>query len=304
MAKVGDRVLYYLILKPCSYLPLGVMYFLGHFVFFLAYRVLHYRRKVIRQNLKNAFPEKSETELAQIEKSFYKYFIDFLVESVKAISISKKNVIKRTTIKNPELIDKLHAQNKNLIVLCGHYSNWEFYSLTLPELVKYNTYSVYQPLKNKFFDNVLYNSRTRNGMNLIKTKETIPFFNSSDSDENRMVILVNDQSPGNLNRAYWNYFLNQETGWNFGPEKLARKYDYAVLFGYARRIKRGHYEVEFRPLSLEPSLLQEGQITHKYSMMLEELIRERPQFWLWSHRRWKHKRPTEVPLVDKEKAIA
>lgn len=284
-------------------MPLGVLYFTSHFVYFLGYYIVGYRRKVIHTNLKNSFPEKSEQELKAIEKGFYKHFADFLVESIKSISISKENVLKRTTIKNPELIEKLYSQNKNLIVLCGHYSNWEFYSLSLPELVPYNTYSVYQPLKNKFFDTILYKSRTRNGMNLIKTKEVIPFFSNNNDGKNKMVILVNDQSPSNKNSAYWNEFLNQETGWNYGPEKLSKKYNYAVLFGYAHRTKKGHYEVEFRPITLEPQQLAEGQITHQYSKMLEDLIHEKPQFWLWSHRRWKHQRPASQ-MAKQEKAIA
>lgn len=247
----------------------------------------------MRANLEKAFPDKTEDELKKIEKGFYKHFIDFIFESIKAVSISNKEVLKRTSIKNPELLDALFKSDKNVIVTCGHYNNWEFYSLSLPELTPYKTYSIYQPLKNTFYDQILFNSRTRNGMNLIGTKDIIPFFSSS-TNEKKMVVIVNDQSPSNLKSAHWNTFLNQETGWNNGPEKLARKYDYTVLFGHSKKIKRGYYEVEFTTISENPAELAQGAVTDIYASLLEDLIKEKPEFWLWSHKRWKHKRPTTI----------
>jgi len=130
----------------------------------------------VRTNLNNAFPEKSDEEIKKIEKGFYKHFVDFIFESIKAISISDKQLTKRTSIKNPEMIEKLHEDGRSVIVVCGHFNNWEFYALSLPKMVNYDTYSVYQPLKNTFYDRILYKSRTRNGMNLVKTKDIIPFF--------------------------------------------------------------------------------------------------------------------------------
>jgi KDO2-lipid IV(A) lauroyltransferase len=293
MIKIADRILFYIILKPLSYFPLGLLYFFSNIVYFLAFNFVRYRRKVVRANLLTAFPNKSEAELKEIEKGFYKHFIDFIFESIKVVSISSKEVLKRTSIKNPELLNRLFAEDKNVIVTCGHYNNWEFYSLSLPKLTPYKTYSIYQPLKNKFYDQILFNSRTRNGMNLIGTKDIIPFFTAT-TDEKKMVIIVNDQSPSNLQSAYWNIFLNQETGWNNGPEKLARKYDYTVLFGHSKKIKRGFYEVEFTTIAEHPSQLEPGDITNIYAQLLEKLIQENPEFWLWSHKRWKHKRPSAV----------
>jgi len=290
MVKLADRILFYLILKPLSYFPLGILYFYSSIVASLTYHLVRYRRKVVRKNLEAAFPEKSAKEIKEIERGFYKHFSDFIFESIKAISISEKQLLKRTSIKNPELIEKLYAENKNLIVTCGHYNNWEFYALSLPKLINYKTYSVYQPLKNTFYDSILFNSRVRNGMKLIKTKELIPFF-AKKTDEKRMVIIVNDQSPSNKETAYWNTFLNQETGWNNGPEKLARKYDYAVLFGHSRQIKRGYYEVEFTTITENPRAMADGEITNAYAAILEGLIVANPRFWLWSHKRWKHRRP-------------
>ncbi|MBL7899758.1 MAG: lipid A biosynthesis acyltransferase [Crocinitomicaceae bacterium] len=290
MVKIADRILFYLILKPVSYLPLGFLYGISSVMAFLTYHLVRYRRKVVRKNLVAAFPDKSPAEIKEIEKGFYRHFCDFIMESIKAVSISDKQLAKRTSIKNPELIDKLYAQGKNIIVTCGHYNNWEFYALTLPKLVKYKTYSVYQPLKNTFYDKLLYNSRVRNGMELIKTRDLLPFF-SEQKNERRMVIIVNDQSPSNLKSAHWNTFLNQPTGWNIGPEKLAKKYDYVVLFGFSKRLRRGYYEVEFTTITENPVAMPDGAITNTYSKILEELIISNPRFWLWSHKRWKHPQP-------------
>ncbi|MCG8576027.1 MAG: lipid A biosynthesis acyltransferase [Flavobacteriales bacterium] len=263
-------------------------------VSFLTYRVIRYRRKVVHGNLVRAFPDKSAAEIQKIERDFYRHFMDFIAESIKAVSISKKQVLKRTSIKNPELLEELAKQNRSVIVVCGHYNNWEFYALSLPELVpSYTPYSVYQPLSNPFFDKILFRSRTRYGMNLIKTREVIPFFKNSTHQE-KLVVIVNDQSPSNKKKAHWNTFLNQETGWNIGPEKLAQKFDHVVLFGHSERVKRGYYEVEFKLITEDPPSMPKGEITDVYSKMLEELIISDPKNWLWSHKRWKHQRPDGV----------
>jgi Kdo2-lipid IVA lauroyltransferase/acyltransferase len=291
MVKIADRILFYIILKPLSYFPLGVLYFFSSIVGFLTYHVVRYRRKVVRTNLTNAFPNKSEAEITRIEKDFYKRFVDFIFESIKSVSISEKALNKRTSIKNPELVEDFYKKGKNVIVVCGHLNNWEYYSLRLPGQVSHKTHSVYQPLKNSFYDKILYKSRSRAGMRLIETKQLIPFF-KEETDEKRMVVIVNDQSPSNIEHAHWNTFLNQETGWNTGPEKLAKKFDYAVIFGHAKRIKRGYYEVEFNLITDSPVNTEEGFITDAYCKTLETLITESPSAWLWSHKRWKHKRPS------------
>jgi len=289
MVKIGDRLLFYLVLKPLSFMPLGLLFFYSDITFFLTFYVVKYRRKVVTQNLKNAFPDKSETELKKIEKGFYRHFTDFIFESIKSISISENNVLKRTSIKNKDLLDEYYKQGKNVLVVCGHYNNWEFYALSLPKKLQHSTYSLYQPLKNKFFDKILLNSRKRNGMNLIKTNDVISFFREENRNPKLMVI-VNDQSPTNKDKAYWNNFLNQETGWNVGPEKLAKKFNYVVLFGHSKKVERGSYEVEFTLVTENPQTTNDEFITDKYSSILEGIIKKKPEFWLWSHKRWKHKK--------------
>lgn len=287
MVKLGDRLLFYLVLKPLSYMPMSVLFFFSDITFFLSYHLVKYRRKVVKENLKNAFPEKTPDELKEIEKGFYHHFTDFIFESIKSISISEKDVLARTSIKNVELLDKYYKQNKNVLVVCGHYNNWEFYALSLPKQLKHTTYSLYQPLKNKFFDRILLNSRKRNGMKLIKTRDIFKFFQEK-NDNPKLMVIVNDQSPTNKQKAYWNTFLNQDTGWNVGPEKLAKKFNYVVLFGHSKKIKRGVYEVEFSLVTETPQQTNDEYITDKYSSILEDIIKKKPEFWLWSHKRWKH----------------
>lgn len=287
MVKLGDRLLFYLVLKPLSYMPMSVLFFFSDITFFLSYHLVKYRRKVVKENLKNAFPEKTPDELKEIEKGFYHHFTDFIFESIKSISISEKDVLARTSIKNVELLDKYYKQNKNVLVVCGHYNNWEFYALSLPKQLKHTTYSLYQPLKNKFFDRILLNSRKRNGMKLIKTRDIFKFFQEK-NDNPKLMVIVNDQSPTNKQKAYWNTFLNQDTGWNVGPEKLAKKFNYVVLFGHSKKIKRGVYEVEFSLVTETPQQTNDEYITDKYASILEDIIKKKPEFWLWSHKRWKH----------------
>lgn len=289
MSRIGDNLLFYLVLKPLSFLPLGILFFFSDIIFVLTYYIVKYRRKVVSENLKKSFPNKTDQELKIIERKFYHHFTDFIFESIRSISISEKNVISRTALKNQELLDKYYKQGKNVLVVCGHYNNWEFYALSLPKRLKHTTYSLYQPLKNKFFDKMLLNSRNRNGMKLIQTNDVISFFRE-DNINPKLMVIVNDQSPTNKNKAYWNTFLNQDTGWNVGPEKLAKKFDYVVLFGHSKKVKRGSYEVEFSLITETPKSTQDEFITDKYSAILEKVIQEKPEYWLWSHKRWKHKK--------------
>lgn len=289
MVKLGDRLVFYIVIKPLSYLPLSLLFFFSNVTYFLTYYLVKYRRKVVRQNLTNAFPDKNMSEIVKIEKGFYRHFTDFIFESIKSISISEQEVLKRTAIKNPELLDELYDQGKNVLILCGHYNNWEFYALSLPKKLKHDSYSLYQPLKNTFFDRIILNSRKRNGMQLIETRNVVNFFQNSNGSP-KMMVVVNDQSPTNQSKAYWNTFLNQETGWNIGPEKLAKKYDYVVLFGHSESVKRGYYEVEFNVITEQPASTNNDYITDKYASLLEDIIKKHPESWLWSHKRWKHKR--------------
>jgi KDO2-lipid IV(A) lauroyltransferase len=266
-----------------------MLYWISDLVYFVAYYLMGYRKNVVRQNLKNSFPHLKQEELKKIEKKFYKHFADFLVESAKSISISDKEIKKRCAIINPELINQYHDDGKNVIVLCGHYNNWEYYAVGIAQQMKHKTIAAYRPLKNKFFDNVILKSRQRFGIQMLSMRSIPRYFSKmKESDNPTMSIMVNDQSPGNPKTAYWNTFLNQETGWMKGAEKLARKYNQAVMFGCIRKVKRGFYEVTFYPITEKPKEEKDGYILDKHAEYLEMVIQENPQYWLWSHKRWKH----------------
>lgn len=290
MSKIFSPIIYYVWLVPTSYLPFGLLYFLSNIVYFLTYHIVGYRKQVVRENLYRAFPDKSDEELKKIEKEFYKHFADFLMESIKSISISEKEILKRCEIINPEIPAKYYDQGKSVLVLCGHYNNWEYYAVGLAQQMKHKTRAAYQPLNNSFFNKTIKRIRERYGIRMVAIKEIPRVFEEMKNDLS-MTVMVNDQSPTNPSKAYWNHFLGIETGWMMGAEKLAKRYNYPVLFGCIRKKKRGFYEVSFYEITDEPNSLPDGAIMDKHTELLEMVVKENPQYWLWSHRRWKHSKP-------------
>lgn len=276
---------------PISHLPYRVLYFVSNIVYLFTYYIIGYRKKVVRKNLTNSFPHLSHAELLSIEKKFYKHFADFLVESAKSVSISDKAIKERCALINPEILHKYFDEGKSVIVLCGHYNNWEYYAVGIAQQMKHSTIAAYKPLKNKFFDDVILKSRQRFGMKMMSMREIPRYFANNKMEQPTLSIMVNDQSPSNPKTAYWNTFLNQDTGWMKGAEKLAAKYDQAVLFGCIRKKKRGFYEVTFYPISDNVKQEKDGFVLDKHAEYLEMVINEHPEYWLWSHKRWKHKNP-------------
>lgn len=291
MSKIFSPIIYYVMVIPISHLPYRVLYFVSNIVYLFTYYIIGYRKKVVRKNLTNSFPHLSHAELLSIEKKFYKHFADFLVESAKSVSISDKAIKERCALINPEILHKYFDEGKSVIVLCGHYNNWEYYAVGIAQQMKHTTIAAYKPLKNKFFDDVILKSRQRFGMKMMSMREIPRYFANNKMEQPTLSIMVNDQSPSNPKTAYWNTFLNQDTGWMKGAEKLAAKYDQAVLFGCIRKKKRGFYEVTFYPISDNVKQEKDGFVLDKHAEYLEMVINEHPEYWLWSHKRWKHKNP-------------
>ena len=291
MSKIISPIIFYVIVIPISHLPFRVLYFVSNILYLITYYLIGYRKKVVRKNLKKSFPHFTQKELKDVEKKFYKHFADFLVESTKSISISDKAIKKRCALINPEILHKYYDEGKSVIVLCGHYNNWEYYAVGIAQQMKHKTIAAYKPLKNKFFDRVILKSRQRFGMKMMSMRSIPRHFAQNKDTTPTMSVMVNDQSPGNPKTAYWNTFLNQDTGWMKGAEKLAVKYNQAVLFGCIRKKKRGFYEVTFYPISDDVKSEPEGFVLDKHAEYLEMVINENPAYWLWSHKRWKHKKP-------------
>lgn len=271
-------------------LPYRILYIVSDFLHFLLQHVIRYRRKVVETNLRNSFPEKSSAALKRIENLSYKNLSDMLIEGIKAFTISRKQATRRFYIKNPEIFEPFREQGKSVALVLGHYANWEWAVLSAPLYFPFNNViTFYKPIKNSILDKYIQKNRTRTGMKLISITKTAWAFKKHENDPS-IYILVADQSPSNLHKAYWIPFLKRDTAFLHGPENYAKKYNLPVVFGDIQRVKRGYYETELSVLTTETENLPKGEITRLYANKLEEVIYKKPEDWLWSHKRWKHTR--------------
>jgi KDO2-lipid IV(A) lauroyltransferase len=287
---VFSALLYYLIIIPISLLPFPLLYGLSNFLYFVLYVVIGYRKKVVIGNIQRSFPEKSAEEHLEICNKFYRHFCDLILESIKTFTISEKQVLKRVTCKNPEGINKYYDQKRSVIIAGGHYNNWELFAVGFDALIKHNAVGIYKPLTNKYFDEKMRKTRSKYGLFMLSSKLVKSFFDTNINKLNAVVFAI-DQSPSNPNKCYWTTFLNQDTGVLFGTEKFAKDYNYAVVYGRINKEKRGHYSFEFFDVTDDPQQTKQGEITETVTRLLEKDINSIPEYWLWSHRRWKHKRP-------------
>ncbi len=289
MTDIISALLFYIIILPISWLPFPLLYGLSDILFFIFYYIFPYRRKVVLQNLRSSFPEKPEAEIRKIEKEFYRHFCDVLVETIKLFSASQNAIESRIQLVNPELLDEYFTKGKSLILVTGHYANWEWPAVTLTSHSKHKGTGIYQRLSSKFFDKKLRQTRARFGMELMSTREVADFF---ESHQNQLCAygFINDQSPSDPKKGHWMKFLNQPTCMLTGAERYAVKYNYPILYGAITRIKRGHYRIEYIPVSDSPASEKSFFITEKCAMINESIIRKDPAYWLWTHRRWKHKK--------------
>lgn len=264
---------------------------------FLMYHVISYRKKVVFDNLKNSFPEKSEKEIKKIARKFYRNLSDMILEGIKGFTISKKNVMKRNKVMEVELTKKLYDQNKNIIFAAGHAGNWEWGARTSPYQLYHKSIVLYKPLKNKKIDAYLRKLRTMDNLGLYPIKSTARAFLNNDKPFS--VVMLGDQNPSNRGKAIWVKFLNQPTACLHGIEVYAKKFDIPVIFAEFRRVKRGYYETYFEIITENPRELEDGQITKIFMNKLEEKIIKQPEIWLWSHKRWKHKfNPEKETIIE------
>ena len=282
------RVTYYLIIKPISLLPYPILYLISDVLYIIIYKIFGYRKKVVETNLNKSFPEKKHKEIKEITKKYYRHLCDIIMEGIKGFSISEKELRKRLVIKNPEISNKFADQRKSIILVGGHYNNWEIYAQAFAMYSKHTCIGIYKTLSNSFMNNKLNKSRSRYGMNLISMKNTIRSF--EEGDEIKAIIFGADQNPANPKKSYWLNFLNQDTAVLFGTEKYAKKYNWPVIFVNINKTKRGYYEVDLSLITKNPIKEKHGKITEDFTKMLEKNIINQPEYWLWSHKRWKHKK--------------
>lgn len=290
-------LVYYLVVIPISLLPFPLLYGFSNFLFYLFYYVIGYRKTVVLENIRNSFPELSTSEQTAICKGFYRHFCDLILESIKAFTISEKEVTKRVVCVNPEVIDAYYDKGKSVIIAGGHLNNWELFAVAVDRLIKHQAIGIYKPLTNAFFDAKMYKTRSKYGLYMISTKIVNDVFEAEKGKLTATIFAI-DQSPSNPDKAHWMKFLNQESSVLTGTEKYAKAYDYPVLYGRINKVKRGYYSFEFFDVCPEPLKTKEFEITEKITHLLEKDIRVSPSSWLWSHRRWKHKRvPAAVNMA-------
>jgi KDO2-lipid IV(A) lauroyltransferase len=286
------RVTYFIVfvfIKLFALLPFSVLYFKSNLLYYLFYYVIHYRRKVVRTNIERSFPEMQATEKLRIEKAFYRNLCDILLEGIKGFTISEKSLQKRYRFLNPELMNQYYEHGIDIVSVGSHYANWEWGIIIAPLQLHHKLYAFYTPLSNRYLDRYVRDSRGKLGTKLISLKDIREAFKAERNFPTTFFFGA-DQSPSNPKAAYWMTFLNQDTPCMQGLEFFARRYKMPVVYYDVQRIKRGHYTVELKVLEKEPGKTESGEITEKYMRFLEQIIINKPEHYLWSHRRWKHQR--------------
>lgn len=283
--------LFYAVVWVLAWLPLGALYCISDFLFLILYYLVGYRKKVVRENLKNSFPEKNDAELLRLEKDFYRHFTDIFIETIKLLHVSDEEMEKRMHFSNPEMISDFVAQGKSVVILLGHYGNWEW----IPSI--YRNYDnlvggeLYRPLKNRYFDSFFLKLRGRFGtLNIPKNDALRTIVKLRREGKLFALGFIADQTPSGNNLHYWAEFLNQDTPFLNGPERIAKSADCAVVYFDVKVEKRGYYSCDLICVSENAKSEPENRITDRFVELFETTIRRAPAYWLWSHRRWKHKR--------------
>jgi len=298
MIKKGVSYIGIFFLYLLSLMPFWFLYIVSDLLFVIVYYIAGYRKKVVQQNLQNAFPEKTIKERKEIERKFYHHFCDLVVETVKTISISPKQLNKRIVATNPALINKVLSSNRKVIGVAGHYCNWELLALSITSNIDRKFIIIYKPLSNRVFDKFFIRTRSRFrgipvAMKLVLRKMV------ELKNEPFLTVLLGDQTPVRHESTYFTNFLNQPTAVFLGVEKMAKSFDCEVYFCDMRRVKRGYYTYTAVPLIADTKTAASYAITKAHVQYLEKVIREEPEYWLWSHRRWKFKpEDIENAVVD------
>lgn len=260
---------------------------------FLLFRVLKpYRHRLVLENIRRSFPEKSEDEVRAIAWDFYRHFCDLIVESVKSFTISEAEIRKRMRGAPSEFLDRFRKPGAVLLVGAGHYNNWEWYAIAAKFDSRFQGTGIYKPLSNRFLDGKMKETRGKFGFEMIPMKAVNDWFKAlKPTDPPRTLIYAVDQSPTDPRKAHWGKFMGQDSAMLYGLEKHARETGLPVLFGSIRKHKRGHYEYYYEILTEKPREEAEGYIIEEVHRRLERDIRQDPRYWLWTHRRWKHSKP-------------
>jgi len=282
----------YYVSYPFIYLiacaPFWLLYIFSDILYYI-FTTIGYRKKVVLENLKNSFPEKNEKEINQLYKAYYHYLCDLTLETLKTLRMTKKEASERCVFHKQAWLDKLHAENKSILIVMGHHGNWEWAGPSFTLNNPYQLVVIYKPLSNKYFERLMSYMRTKFGTRITPVQNTLRDM-VAHRNQVTATAFIADQTA-TPEHAYWTKFLNQDTPVFTGPEKLAKKFNYPVVYMQVRRTKRGYYEVTPELLFLTPKDTAETEISEVFTRRLEKEILLQPYTWLWSHRRWKYKRP-------------
>lgn len=282
-------ILVYPLIWLLSILPFRILYLISDGVYFLLYYIIGYRKKVVYDNLKLAFPNKAEKEILAIRKKFYHHFVDVFIEMIKLFTISKNELDKRYKYLNSDLLNELSKDGKSIIIISSHYANWEW-EVGMDSFINYNCNAAFTKISNKYFNKRILSSRQRFGVTLIEApKITRTIIKNNDNNIQSVYGLLSDQSPQIQKTHYWSEFLGVKVPVITGTETLAKKYDMNIVFIKTKKIKRGYYESSFSLITDDAKKYADYEITDIYLRKLEAQIYEEPAYYFWTHKRFKHK---------------
>ena len=296
------QFLIYLIVYPLlwliSIMPFPLLYAFSDGVYVIVYRIIGYRKKVVRENLALALPHLSERELLDIEKKFYHHMCDVFLEMIKTMTISEKEIDRRYTFTNLELYRDLESKGKSIALMCGHYASYEW-AVSMNRHITFEGYGIYKKLENPHFDKLVKKIRNRFKATLITTRETIPSIKQNALSGHLGVYgFASDQSPMVSAAYHWNKFMGIEVPVHTGAEMLAKRFDMNMIFLRTKKVKRGYYEATFELLCADPKSVPNYEITDEFLKRIEKQISEAPEFYLWTHKRWKHRKKEVVAITE------
>jgi len=295
LKKKVNAVVYYLsfpLLWIISRLPFSLFYYFSDLVCFLLYKIVGYRKSVVRSNLKRAFPKMQPDQLQSIEKQFYSHLCDLFLEIIKSMGMRKEEMLERFQVKNIEVLKTFEQQNRSIFLICGHYASWEW-MMSLGYHIKHKGYGIYRPISNPYFDALIKRIRSRHDAYMIPQKQSVSIIkNKEAAGELGIYGFASDQSPRPKPLTYWRSFLGVHVPVYTGAERLAVELDIPVVFAKIKRVKRGFYEVEFKTLTDQPKSMKKNEITALFTTWLEAQIKEDPSQYFWTHKRFKYAKIT------------
>ncbi len=284
-------ILLYPVLWLISILPLEILYLKSTALYYVAYYIAGYRKKVVMQNLQLVFPEKTEAERVQIAKQFYRHLCDIIFETIKSLTISEREISRRFQFENLELLDSYYKENRNILLMCGHYASWEWSGI-LAKKMPYQGLGVYKKLDNPYFDALVKKIRSRFGGEIISNKKVVPvLFRKAARNEKTVTLILSDQTPKRNAFKHRDTFMGINVPVFTGTEELAKKLDFSTMYFHVEKRKRGYYTATFVPLAKYPNEYPDYEITRLFLNEVEKQIKSRPGLYLWSHKRWKLREP-------------